>query len=97
YTRMVIQEAMRLYPPVWAISRTALADDEIDGYHIPAHSGVILSPYVIHRHPAFWEHPERFAPERFSGPPPTAYFPFGFGPRMCIGASFGLLEARLVL
>jgi cytochrome P450 len=97
YTLMVLQETMRLYPPAWIISRTPLADDEIAGYHIPAGSTVMMSQYVTHRHPDFWEQPEGFDPERFASHPPAAYFPFGGGPRTCIGNNFALLEARLVL
>ena len=97
YTMMVVQESMRLYPAVWGIGRTPLQDDEIAGYHIPAGSSIILSQYVVHRHPDFWDQPEGFDPERFSGHPPAAYFPFGGGPRVCIGNNFALIEARLIL
>jgi cytochrome P450 len=102
YTGMVVDEAMRLYPPVWAIGRAAIDDDEIMGYRIPKGSNLALSQYYAHRHPAFWENPERFEPERFSaersgGRPRYAFFPFGGGPRMCIGNIFALTEAQLVL
>jgi cytochrome P450 len=100
--RMVIEEAMRLYPPAWFISRSPLEDDTIAGYKIPKGSLVIVSPYVTHRHPAFWPEPERFDPYRFSPPcsqrrPRFAYFPFGGGPRSCVGASFALTEMQLIL
>ena len=102
YTGMVIDEAMRIYPPVWAIGRAAIADDEIMGYRIPRGSNVMLSQWLTHRHPKFWEAPERFEPERFSaervaGLPRYAYFPFSGGPRQCIGNIFALTEAQLVL
>jgi len=102
YARMVIDEAMRLYPPAWVTNRQALADDEICGYRIPAGAIVLISPYVMHRHPAYWEHPERFEPERFTpersaGRPHYAYFPFGGGPRQCIGKGLALMEAQLIL
>lgn len=102
YTAMVVQEALRLYPPIWVLSRKALADDELGGYHIPQGSMVILSPYATHRHPAFWEQPEVFDPERFTpehvaARPHFAHFPFGGGPRQCIGASFALMEMQAVL
>lgn len=102
YTRMVIEEALRLYPPAWIFGRKAIADDEIGGYSIPANSIIVLSPYVTHRHPALWEHPEvfdpeRFTPERSAGRPHYAYFPFGGGPRMCIGNNFALMEMQLIL
>ena len=98
YTSRVIQEAMRLYPPIWAIERRAAGDDVIGGYGIPAGSSVIVSPYVLHRHPAFWPDPERFDPSRFeSGRPSPAYMPFGAGPRYCVGSEFALVEARLVV
>jgi len=102
YTRMVIQESMRLYPPGWMTSRTAVVDDEIQGYHIPAGAKIVLSPYVTHRLPAFWEHPdifdpERFTPERSAGRHRCAYIPFGVGPRLCIGSNLAMLEAPLIV
>jgi cytochrome P450 len=102
YTRMVVQEALRLYPPAWIISRKAEQDDEIGGYPIPAGTVVSLSPYVMHRHPGFWQSPEVFDPERFSpsqteSRPAYAYFPFGGGPRLCIGRDFAMQEALLIL
>ena len=102
YTAMVFQEAMRLYPPVWAFSRTAINDDELGGYHIPAGSDVFLLPYITHRHPEFWDDPERFDPERFTperiaARPRFAYFPFGGGARICIGNNFAMMEAQLII
>ncbi len=102
YTRQVIEEAMRLYPPVWATGRQALGDDEVRGYRLPAGSPVVLSPWVTHRHPDFWERPDAFEPERFApgraaGRPHLAYFPFGGGQRQCIGNGFALLEAQLIV
>ncbi len=102
YTRMVLEETLRLYPPAWVFSRKAIAEDEIGGYHIPANSMIWLSPYTTHRHPAFWEQPEvfdpeRFTPERSAGRPHYAYFPFGGGPRQCIGNNFAMMEAQLIL
>lgn len=102
YTRMVIDEAMRLYPPVWVTDRRAVEADVVCGYRIPAGATVSISPYVTHHDPAFWENPEgfdpeRFAPERSAGRPQYAYFPFGSGPRQCIGKGFALMEMTLVL
>jgi cytochrome P450 len=102
YTSMVVQEAIRLYPPAWIIGRKVVSDDEIGGYHIPAGSTVEMSPYLMHRHTSFWKHPKRFDPERFTPEasekrPAFSYFPFGGGPRLCIGRDFALLEARLIL
>ncbi len=101
-TRRVIDETLRLYPPVAAIARETYGPDEIDGYAIPAKSGVMMSPYVTHRHPAFWPDPERFDPERFTPEnsatrPRFAYFPFSGGPRLCIGNDFALMEAQILL
>jgi cytochrome P450 len=96
-TKRVIQEAMRLYPPIWIIERRAVAADEIAGYRIPAGSSVVISPYALHRHPAFWKNPEDFDPSRFESTPPDAYIPFGSGARFCIGHEFAMLEARLIL
>lgn len=102
YTRMVIDEAMRLYPPAWGFSRQALGDDELGGFHLPRGWLAFVVPYVIHRLPAFWEDPEAFDPERFlpersAARPKFAYLPFGAGPRQCIGNQFALIEAPLVL
>jgi enediyne biosynthesis protein E7 len=106
FTTMVIQEAMRLYPPIWAIERRAIADDLIAGFHIPAGSSVVISPYVLHRHEDFWPHAEQFDPTRFdptrldparSSSRPRAYIPFGSGPRFCIGNEFAMMEARLIV
>jgi len=102
YTKMVIDESLRLFPPAWGIGRTAMNDDEIDGYHIPAGSIVALSTYVTHRLPHLWPNPEGFDPERWAPEQPVdrprfAYFPFGGGPRLCIGNNFALMELQLVL
>lgn len=102
YTDKVIQEAMRLYPSAWSISRRALMDDEIGGYFIPANSIVAMSPYTMHRHPKFWDDPERFDPERFTpekiaARPRFAYFPFGGGARQCIGNNFALMESMIII
>ena len=101
YTTMVIKEAMRLYPPIWIMERKVISDDEIGGYHIPAGSEVTISPYVMHRHPAFWDDPARFDPERFAeggsaGRGRYTYLPFGGGPRLCIGHHFAMLEAQVI-
>ena len=101
-TRRVIDETMRLYPPVPVISRETYAADQINGYTIPAKSGVMMSPYVTHRHPALWRDPDRFDPDRFlpdesAARPRFAYFPFGGGPRLCIGNEFALMEAQILL
>ncbi|MGH8723040.1 MAG: cytochrome P450, partial [Burkholderiales bacterium] len=102
YVRMVLDEAMRLYPPVWVVDRNTIAEDVIGGHRIRKGTLVMLSQYVTHRHPAFWPEPERFDPERFApeaakARPRYAYFPFIGGPRMCIGAQFAVTEAMLIL
>jgi cytochrome P450 len=102
YTRMVIDESMRLYPPAWAFSRQALADDELGGFRLPRGWLALVIPYVLHRLPAYWEKPdafdpERFTPERTASRPKFVYLPFGAGPRQCIGNQFALVEAQLVL
>jgi cytochrome P450 len=102
YTRLVIEESLRLFPPTWVTARTPLAAEAIGGHRIPPQSVLLLSPYVLHHHPAFWEHPERFDPERFmperaAGRPRFAYFPFGGGPRRCMGQSLAMLEMQVIL
>jgi cytochrome P450 len=98
---MVIQEAMRLYPPVWGLPRRALGPDVIGGYRVPAGADVMISPYTLHRHPGFWTDPGQFRPERFEPGAEGhahryAYIPFGAGPRVCVGSHLGMLEAVLV-
>jgi cytochrome P450 len=100
YLRMVIDEAMRLYPPAWGFSRQALADDQLGGYPLPQGWLAFVIPYVLHRLPAFWQDPEAFDPERFSPErsadrPKFVYLPFGAGPRQCIGNQFALIETQL--
>ncbi|CAN5857776.1 cytochrome P450 [soil metagenome] len=101
YTTMVIKEAMRLYPAAYGIPRFCKNGDTIGGYDIPAGTSVFCSTWATHRHPDFWEDPERFDPERFTperekARPRYAYFPFGGGPRACIGQYFSMLEAVVV-
>lgn len=103
YTRMVIEEALRLYPPTHTMPwRGALRDDEVCGVKIPKGTTVSIVPWVLHRHSKLWDHPEQFDPERFSpgrsgGRSRFAYLPFGIGPRVCIGASFAMTEIVLIL
>ncbi len=103
YTRMVIEETMRLYPPAPGLSgRQALADDVVCGHKVAKGTQVFLAPWIIHHHTKLWDAPEAFDPERFSperskGRPRFAYLPFGGGPRLCIGASLAMTEACLIL
>lgn len=100
--RRVILETLRLYPPAWQLLRRAEADDEISGYHIPAGTLVFWSYYLIHRHRDFWDHPEQFNPDRFTdqdgitGDTP-GFYPFGAGPRLCIGNTFAMAEMQLAM
>jgi len=102
YTEKVIKEAMRLYPPAWIMSRRTVEAVTIGGYAIPRNSAIIISPYVMHHDPRYFDEPERFNPERFDADfdqrvPRYAYFPFGGGPRICIGNAFAMMEAQVVL
>jgi cytochrome P450 len=102
YTEAVLKEAMRLYPPAFAFSRRVVTDAVIGGYHVPAGSAVIMSQWVIHRDARWWDEPDRFLPERWlegagKDRPQYAYFPFGGGPRGCIGNLFAMLETILVV
>jgi enediyne biosynthesis protein E7 len=97
YTRQVVDEALRLYPPGWLLSRRTIEADVLGGYPVPAGSNVLLPLYLVHRHPAFWKDPEAFSPERFAPEQEAersrfAYMPFAAGPRHCIGESFALYE-----
>lgn len=101
-TLAILQEALRLYPPVFFLPRQALEDDEIDGFAIPAGSVVAPVVYAIHRHPEVWEQPERFDPGRFAAPRAEgrhslAWMPFGAGQRQCLGKDVALLEGRIIL
>ena len=102
YAHMVLEEAMRLYPPAHSVSRQALAEDRIAGRRIPARAVVIVAPWLLHRHRRLWDEPDafdpgNFAPERAAARPRFAYIPFGGGPRGCIGASLAMTEALVIL
>ncbi len=97
WTRAVIDEALRLYPPGWALSRRSLGPDRLGGFELPPGTDVLLSPYLLHRHPRYWREPEAFWPQRFEAAqeaerPRFAYIPFAAGPRHCIGESFAIFE-----
>jgi cytochrome P450 len=104
YTDMVVKETMRLYPPAWGIGREALEEFETGGYRLAAGTNVFMVQWITHRDARFYSEPEKFSPERWSGDPIRngrlprfAYFPFGGGPRVCIGAGFAMMEATLLL
>ncbi|MGH8509924.1 MAG: cytochrome P450 [Gammaproteobacteria bacterium] len=102
YTRMLIEEALRRYPPTWILARSPRSDDAIGGYRIHRKSVVLISPYLIHRHPEFWDNPEAFDPERFrpegsESRARYAYLPFGGGPRGCLGKAWALMEMQLIV
>jgi cytochrome P450 len=102
YTNHVITESMRLYPPAWGTARTAIEDHEIAGYAVPKGSGVSFAQWTVHRDARWYDAPEEFRPERWEGDllkriPRFAYFPFGGGPRQCIGNTFALMETALTL
>jgi enediyne biosynthesis protein E7 len=102
YTGWVIDEALRIYPPFWTISRKATQDDRLGPYTIPKGATLMMCPYVTHRNPHYWPNPEGFVPERFAAEqsaarPTYAYLPFGGGPRVCLGKNFALMEAKLYL
>jgi cytochrome P450 len=102
YLSRVINESLRIRPPVWLMSRMPTADDEVGGYRIPAGSQVLISSYVSHHHPDFWDNPEgfdpdRWLPERAAARPKHAWFPFSGGPHQCIGGYFGLMEMQIAI
>ena len=101
YTRMIIDETLRMYPPVWLVARVALRDDESGRFPIPAGASVLISPYLIHRRREHWPEPEKFEPERFVAGSETCdaggYLPFLSGRHLCLGKYFALTEATVVL
>lgn len=102
YTRMIVEEALRLYPPAFAISRRPLGAYELEGYRVRRGTNIVMSQWVVHRDPRFFKEPDAFRPERWDGNlaerlPAFAYFPFGGGQRLCIGRSFAMMEAVLIL
>ena len=102
YAERIIKESMRLYPPAWSLARKATEDFELRGYRIPAGSNIVMSQWIMHRNPKYFHDPEKFDPDRWLDPamqklPKFAYFPFGGGPRQCIGNSFATMEATLLL
>lgn len=102
YTRKVLDEVLRLYPPAWVIERTAMGPDQIGGYDVETGTNISICIFNIHRNPDFWENPDKFDPDRFdeersTDRPKYAYLPFGGGPRICIGNIFALTEATLIL
>jgi cytochrome P450 len=101
-TKAVVEETLRLYPPIAALSRMSEQDDVLGGHAIKPHALIVIAPYVLHRHHRLWARPDVFDPSRFLEPakaeiPRFAYLPFGAGPRTCIGSSFALQEAAIVL
>jgi cytochrome P450 len=102
FLKNIIDETMRIYPPVYAVERYALADDEIGGFRIPKGTNVIISPYAIQRDETWWENPTKFDPDRWNTEavqnlPRYAYFPFGGGPRLCIGEQFAIYEMLIII
>jgi cytochrome P450 len=102
YTKQVIEEGLRMYPPAWIIGRESIKQDKLDDYDVPPNCTVALPIYIAHHDEAWWENPHVFLPERFSPEnqkslPRFAYFPFGGGPRLCVGSHFALMEMQIVL
>jgi len=102
YTERVIKESMRIYPPSWAVARTLMKDIEVGGYHVPSGANVVMSQWVMHRDERFFRDPEKFDPDRWSPErarevPKYSYFPFGAGPHGCVGQTFAMMEAILLL
>jgi cytochrome P450 len=101
-TRRVLEESLRLYPPAWILGRRALGADRLGDVDVAAGTVIAMSPYIVHRLERYWPDPQSFEPDRFlaarmPGKHPFAYFPFGGGPRLCIGHNFAMLEAHLIV
>jgi cytochrome P450 len=102
FTQAVLEETLRLYPPVWLFSRRSTNDDQLGGYEIAVNSNLFVSPYILHRSKEFWDNPNRFNPGRFINRDGAkvvnmAYFPFSLGPRRCLGEYFSFLEMKIHL
>ena len=102
YTKQVIEETMRLYPPAWGIVREVGADDVIDDWQIKKGDNIVVAPYIVHRIEKYWDDPEtfdpgRFHPEKIKERPKYSYFPFGGGQRLCIGNNFAMMEMQIIL
>jgi len=102
YARQVISEALRLYPPVWLLSRRTICPDVLSGYELPAGTNVLVPLYLLHRHPRYWKNPDAFLPERFASGheaehPRFCYLPFAAGPRHCIGETLAFFEMQMHL
>ena len=101
YTMQVLEETLRLYPPVWLFSRRSIAEDELEDYDVPAGTDIYLSPFILHRTNRYWSDPDRFDPDRFAPgrlvKNERPYFPFSLGPRRCLGEYFSFLEMKVHL
>jgi cytochrome P450 len=102
YLTQVINESLRLYPPAYLFARTAINEDYLDDYYVPAGKNIVINLYGLHRHPDFWDNPEEFRPERFdnfdsSGINKFKFMPFGAGPRGCLGVQFAMTEMKIIL
>ncbi len=99
YTEAFLKEVMRLYPPAALISRTTTKAENLNGLQVDDHEGILIPILAIQRHQDYWERPDEFWPERFleTEPAPMSYMPFGAGPRICIGQSFAMMEAAIIM
>jgi enediyne biosynthesis protein E7 len=102
FTKQIVDETLRIYPPVWLFSRKAINEDHIGGYYVAPNTDIFMAPYFVHRHPQFWPEPEAFRPERFEPEAirqrhKFAYFPFSMGQRRCIGEFFAMVEMQIHL
>ena len=102
YTRQLINETLRYYPPLWLLARKNIEEDNLNGLHVPSGSNILINLYGLHHHPSYWDNPDTFDPAHFEPTidekrPPYVFMPFAVAPRTCIGHNFAIMEMLIVI